>query len=383
MAKQKDTGTKGFVGQTNKTSAPKGFVGQSTKKTAKSTKRSSADVGPTSRVTKKFNEDQVFGALAPKSELDAIRKKAAAEAAAAAAAGGGGGGRNVLNDYTRQLQSLLTGGSYGKPYDQLQSQLEGMYGGAQADLTTDRDAQLSGLNSLYGDAQTNLNTRNTQGLTNLQTGYDTARTSLAGLNTQAGKTINSSMDSLEAMLKGQANPYANLQAEAVTPTAQLSSFLQGQNVGDQQTQDYAQVLNAQNAGSAGAFNNLAGILRSISGANQQGALADVAVQRDASTRQLAGNNQAYGNQLTQGLLADKLKMGQAYDQNTFDISKGLLGDTSNVNQNYSQNKQTYNQGLLQGTQSVAQNKTGQQNDLIQQMLAAIAKGGVPKKGKLF
>ena len=296
---------------------------------------------------------------------------------------GGGSGRNPLNDYTKQLQSLLTGGTYGKPYEDLQSQLEGMYGNAQTGLTTNRDAQLSGLQSLYGGAQAGLDARNTQGLTNLQSGYDTARTSLAGLNTQAGNTINTSFDSLQKMLQGQTNPYADLKAEAVSPTAQLSSFLQAQNVGDQQTQDYAQVLNAQNAGSAGAFNNLAGVLRSIAGADQQGALSDVAVQRDASTRQLASNNQAYGNQLTQGLLADKLKMGQTYDANTFDVSKGLLSDTSNVNQNYSQNQQTYNQGLLSGTQNIAQDKTGQQNDLIKQMLAAIAKGGVPKKGKLF
>ena len=340
---------------------------------------------------------------------------------------GGGSGRNVLNDYTKQLQSLLTGGTYGKPYDDLQSQLEGIYGTAQSDLTTNRDTDITGVNTLYddaqkglttnrdteitglgtlyGDAQGSLDKRNIEGLKNLQTGYDTARTSLAGLNTQAGKTINASMDSLQAMLQGQANPYADLQAQVVNPTAQLSSFLQGQNVSDQQTQDYAQALNAQNAGSAGAFNNLANFMRGIAGANQQGAIADVAVQRDASTRQLASSNQAYGNQLTQGLLADKLKMGQTYDANTFDLSKGLLSDTSSVNRNYGQNtfdlskgqlndvsginrdygqnRNTYNQGLMTGTQSIASNKTGQQNDLIKQMLAAIAKGGVPKKGKLF
>lgn len=338
-----------------------------------------------------------------------------------------GSGRNVLNDYTRQLQSLLTGGTYGKSYDDLQSQLEGIYGTAQSDLitnrdtditgvntlygdaqkglTTNRDAEITGLGTLYGDAQGSLDKRNIEGLKNLQTGYDTARTSLGDLNTQAGNTINASMDSLQSMLQAQTNPYADLQAQAVNPTAQLSSFLQGQNVGDQQTQDYAQVLNAQNAGSAGAFNNLAGILRSIAGANQQGNIADVAVQRDASTRQLASNNQAYGNQLTQGLLADKLRMGQTYDANTFDLSKGLLSDTSSVNRNYGQNtfdlskgqlndvsginrdygqnRNIYNQGLMTGTQGIASDKTGQQNTLIQQMLAAIAQGGVPKKGKLF
>jgi hypothetical protein len=345
-----------------------------------STPRSASDTTYTSRVTNKGYEDKFYDKMASESELKTLRDEAAAAKAAAAKAGKA---RNPLNDYTKQLQSLLTGGTYGKSYEDLQSQLEGMYGNAQTGLTTNRDAQLSGLQSLYGGAQAGLDARNTQGLANLQSGYDTARTSLAGLNTQAGNTINASMDSLQSMLQAQTNPYADLQAQAVNPTAQLSSFLQAQNVGDQQTQDYAQVLNAQNAGSAGAFNNLAGVLRSIAGADQQGALADVAVQRDASTRQLASNNQAYGNQLTQGLLADKLKMGQTYDANTFDVSKGLLSDTSNVNQNYSQNQQTYNQGLLSGTQNIAQDKTGQQNALIQQMLAAIAQGGVPKKGKLF
>ena len=388
MAKQKDTGTKPKVvvkPQVVK-ATPKPPAPTSTKLTPyKSTPTktgtvSSGDVGPTSRVTNAPKEKALLSKLPTKSELDKLRSGAAVSTDAVA---GSGSGRNVLNDYTKQLQSLLTGGTYGKPYEDLQSQLEGMYGNAQTGLTTNRDAQLSGLQSLYGGAQAGLDTRNTQGLTNLQSGYDTARTSLAGLNTQAGNTINTSMDSLQKMLQGQTNPYADLKAEAVSPTAQLSSFLQAQNVGDQQTQDYAQVLNAQNAGSAGAFNNLAGVLRSIAGADQQGALADVAVQRDASTRQLASNNQAYGNQLTQGLLADKLKMGQTYDANTFDVSKGLLSDTSNVNQNYSQNQQTYNQGLLSGTQNIAQDKTGQQNALIQQMLAAIAKGGVPKKGKLF
>ena len=345
-----------------------------------STTRSVSDINtPTSTATNKVQSDQFYAVSASKKELDRLRR----EAAAAAAAAKSGSGRNPLNDYTKQLQSLLTGGSYGKSYDALQSQLEGMYGTAQTDLTNNYNTDISGANTLYGNAQTALTARNAQGLADLQTGYNTATADLGNLNTQAGKTINASMDSLQAMLQGQANPYANLQAQEVNPTAQLSSFLNAQNVGDQQAQDYAQVLNAQNAGSSGAFNNLAGVLRSIAGANQQGALADVATQRDASTRQLANSKQAYGSQLAQGLLADKLKMGQTYDANTFDLSKGLLSDTSNLNQAYGQNRQTYNQGLLSGTQNVAQDKTGQQNALITQLLAAIAKGGVPKKGKLF
>jgi hypothetical protein len=209
--------------------------------------------------------------------------------------GTGSGGRNPLNDYTRQLQALLTGGGYAAPYDELMNKFQGL--------------------------------------------FDQQKSALSGINTQAGNTINSSMDSLQTMLQGQTNPYADLKAEAVTPTAQLSSFLQAQNVGDQQTQDYAQVLNAQNAGSAGAFNNLASVLRSMASAGQQGAITDVGVQRDASMRQLANSNAAAGINLQQSSMNDQR-----------DIEKL---------------------------------KTTQQNSLMQQLMAAIAKGGVPKKGKLF
>lgn len=208
---------------------------------------------------------------------------------------GSGSGRNPLNDYTQQLQKLITGGSYADPYNDLLSKFQGL--------------------------------------------FDTQKTALAGLNTEAGKTIDTSMNSLETMLKGQANPYANLQAENVTPTAQLSSFLQGQNVDDQQTQDYAQVLNAQNAGAATNFNNLAGVLRSMATANQTGALADVATQRDASKRQLATTNAGIGSALQQSFMGDQR-----------DIQKSI------------------------GTE---------RNSLMQQLMDAIAKGGVPKKGRLF
>lgn len=209
--------------------------------------------------------------------------------------GGGGSGRNPLNDYTQQLQALLTGGSYADPYDDLMKKFQGL--------------------------------------------FNQQKSSLVGINEDADTTINDSMDSLETMLKGQANPYADLKAEEVTPTAQLSSFLQAQNVSDQQTQDYAQVLNAQNAGSAGAFNNLAQFMRGVAGANQQGAITDVAVQRDASKRQLANNFAAA----------------------EMNIDKSSLNDQRDIEKL----------------------KTTQQSDLIKQLMAAIAKGGVPKKGKLF
>ena len=209
--------------------------------------------------------------------------------------GGGGGGRNPLNDYTQQLQALLTGGSYADPYSDLMKKFQGL--------------------------------------------YNQQKSSLVGINEDADTTINDSMDNLETMLKAQANPYANLQAENVNPTAQLSSFLQGQNVGDQQTQDYAQVLNAQNAGAATNFNNLADVLRSIATASNTGAIADVGVQRDASNRQLANNFMAA----------------------EMNIDKSSMNDQ----------------------REIEKLKTTEQSSLIKQLLAAIAKGGMPKKGKLF
>ena len=252
---------------------------------------------------------------------------------------GTGSSRNPLNDYTRQLQALLKGGSYADPYNSLMDQLSGLYGTAQTDLTTNKDTAL----------------------TNLKSMYDTQGGNLSRINTEAGTAINTSMDNLSTFLKNQANPYADLQAQNVDSSGQLSSFLQGQGTSDQATQDYAQVLNAQNAGSAGAFNNLAGVLRSISGANQTGALADVETQRAASGRQLVNNNAMYQSQLAQGLLADQGKINTGYNQNQFDLSKGLLSDKS----------------------SAQQGATGQQNNLIQMLMTAISKGGVPKKGKLF
>jgi hypothetical protein len=253
--------------------------------------------------------------------------------------GTGGSTRNPLNDYTQQLQALLKGGSYADPYNSLMDQLSVLYGTAQTDLTTNKDTAL----------------------TNLKSMYDTQGTNLSRINTQAGTAINTSMNNLSTFLKNQANPYADLQAQNVDSSGQLSSFLQGQGTSDQATQDYAQVLNAQNAGSAGAFNNLAGVLRSISGANQTGALADVETQRAASGRQLVNNNAMYQSQLAQGLLADQGKINTGYNQNQFDLSKGLLSDKS----------------------SAQQGATGQQNNLIQMLMTAISKGGVPKKGKLF
>ena len=314
----------------------KGFVGQSTKKTSTKNTKNPGDINsPTSRVVNTKWENEFYDKMASEAELKTLRDEAAKAKAAAASKKKS----SPLDDYTRQLQALLKGGSYADPYNDLMGKLSGLYGTAQSDLTTNKDTSLA----------------------DLKTMYDTQGTTLAGMNTTAGTDITNSMNSLETMLKAQANPYANLQAQNVDSSGQLSSFLQGQGVSDQATQDYAQVLNAQNAGSAGAFNNLANVMRSMAGANQQGALGDVATQRTNFTTQLANNNALYKSQLAQGLFADQGKINTGYNQNKFDLSKGLLADQS----------------------TAQQGATSQQGDLIKSLLEAIAKGGKPKKGKLF
>jgi hypothetical protein len=180
---------------------------------------------------------------------------------------------SALDRYTQQLQAMLTGGSYRKPYEDLQTQLSNLYSGA-------------------------------------------------------GTQINTAMNNLDTFLKGQANPYANVQAQTTQVTPALSELLQSQGVSANPLQQLAAVTQAQNAGQATAFNNLAGALSGIYGANQVGQSADVAQQRTDLQNQLTQANLGYGAQLQQ----------QATDK---------------------------------------------QKSLMEMLLTAISKGGKPKKGGLF
>lgn len=136
----------------------------------------------------------------------------------------GGGGPRAIDMYTRQLQKLLTGGAYAKPYSDLEAKLGELYG-------------------------------------------------------QAQPRIDTAMTNLETTLKGMTNPYANFQAQTTQVTPQLSQLLASQGVSQTPLQELAAVTNAQNAGQSTAFGNLVGTLKSIQDASQQGMLQDVASQR--------------------------------------------------------------------------------------------------------
>jgi len=153
-------------------------------------------------------------------------------------------GPSALDRFTRQLQAMLTGGSYGKPYDNLQE-------------------------------------------------------SLANLNQKASGTINSSMDALKAALQGQANPYANFKAQSTQVTPELSQLLASQGVPTTPLQQMAAATQAQNTGQATAFQNLVGSLGTIYGANQAGQISDVDAQRANLQNMLTQQTQGMGAQLAE------------------------------------------------------------------------------------
>lgn len=156
----------------------------------------------------------------------------------------GSGGPSALDRYTQQLQQMLTSGAYRKPYEDLQSQLQGLYG-------------------------------------------------------QAGTQIGSSMDALKASLQGQANPYAGFQAQQTQVTPQLSELLASQGVSQNPLQQLAAATQAQNAGQAAAYNNLVGSMGQIYGANQAGNISDVDAQRAQLQNQLEQSRLGYGSQIAQ------------------------------------------------------------------------------------
>lgn len=201
------------------------------------------------------------------------KKSAADSLGAGAGAGAGGSGPNALDRFTRQLQAMLTGGSYGKPYDDLQ-------------------------------------------------------TNLANLNQQASGTINSSMDALKTALQGQANPYANFQAQSTQVSPELSQLLASQGVPTTPLEQMAAATQAQNTGQATAFQNLVGSLGTIYGANQAGQISDVDAQRANLQNMLAQQAQGMGAQL-------------------------------------------------------AEKKQGRQSELLTMLLSSLAKGGRPNAGRLF
>lgn len=153
-----------------------------------------------------------------------------------------GGGPNALDRYTRQLQGMLTKGSYNKPFNNLESKL----------------------NELYGQAQ---------------------------------PRISDAMTNLETTLKGMQNPYSGFQAQTTQVTPELSQLLQSQGVPTNPLQELAAVTAAQNAGQSTAFGNLASTLGNIYGANQQGMIQDVGAQRADLTNALEQSRLGFGSQI--------------------------------------------------------------------------------------
>jgi hypothetical protein len=155
---------------------------------------------------------------------------------------GGKGGTSPMDRYTQMLQSLLTGGGYKKPFDDLTAQL------------------------------------NTMGQ-------------------QAQGTVNTSMDQLKTFLQGQTNPFEGMTAQQTAVQPGLAALLQSQGVSADPLQQYANTVNTQNAGAANSTQGVMDTLRGIYGANQTGALADVETNRANLQSQLGANQMGWGSQI--------------------------------------------------------------------------------------
>lgn len=114
---------------------------------------------------------------------------------------------------------------------------------------------------------------------------------LTGAYDQSTKDIDQAYSSLEALLRGQANPYAGFVAQEAPVSGGLAELLGSQGVSNLPVQQLGAALQAQNTGQATAFQNLVNTLGQIYGASQQGALADVGRMRTESRRNAATNRQ--------------------------------------------------------------------------------------------
>ena len=156
--------------------------------------------------------------------------------------GSGSSGPSALDRYTRQLQSMLTGGSYAQPYKDLETKLGELYG-------------------------------------------------------QARPQIDDAMTNLQTTLQGMQNPYSNFQAQTTQVTPELSQLLQSQGVSTNPLQEMAAATAAQNAGQSTAFGNLASTLGTIYGADQKSMAGDVATQRANLMNALEQSRLGFGAQI--------------------------------------------------------------------------------------
>lgn len=124
---------------------------------------------------------------------------------------------------------------------------------------------------------------------------------LTGAYDQSTRDIDQAYNSLEALLRGQVNPYEGYQVQAAPQIGGLSELLASQGVSNQPVRELATAFQTQNQGQATAFQNLVNTLGQIYGTSQQGALADVGRMRTESRRNAATNRQELLRLLMQAL----------------------------------------------------------------------------------
>ena len=114
---------------------------------------------------------------------------------------------------------------------------------------------------------------------------------LTGAYDKSTRDIDQAYGSLESLLRGQANPLADYQAQEAQVSGGLAELLGSQGVSNLPVQQLGAALQAQNTGQADAFQNLANVMRDLYGASQQGSLADVGRMRTQSRESAARNRQ--------------------------------------------------------------------------------------------
>ncbi len=133
---------------------------------------------------------------------------------------------------------------------------------------------------------------------------------LQKLSAMSQQGVNSSMDSLLGTLQAQRNPFEGFQAQRAQTVPDLAGLLQSQGVSSGPLQQFASAINAQNAGQAAAFQNLADTLGGFNTANQQGMISDVAQQRSNLLNSLQGNVLGLGSKLIGSNNADRNSITQ-------------------------------------------------------------------------
>jgi hypothetical protein len=121
---------------------------------------------------------------------------------------------------------------------------------------------------------------------------------------KASGQINDSMTNLNTFLAGQKNPYEGFKAQDVVATPALEELLKSQGVSTTPLQQLATVVQAQNTGQTGAYNNLMDSMKTMWDAGQVQQQQNANIIQQQALQALAGNAMGYGA----GALADKKKV---------------------------------------------------------------------------